>query len=58
MLADFGEASCSILLTSLAKESGGRKLTYIMIMAIHDLPVVYDHCTVKQTYENVLNTHY
>jgi len=36
-------------------QSGGRKLTYILMVAIHNLHVEsYDHCTVKLAYENVL----
>jgi hypothetical protein len=35
-------------------QSGGRKLTYIMMVAIRNLLVEYGHCTVRQTYENVL----
>jgi hypothetical protein len=37
-------------------QSGGRKLTYSMIVAIRNLHIeVYGHCAVKQEYENVLN---
>jgi len=36
-------------------QSGGRKLTYIMMVAIHNLCVEYGYHTVKQTYGNVLN---
>jgi len=56
-MADFGESSCSLLLALLATlvmPSGVRKLTYIMMVELHNLPVEYDHCTVKQAYENVL----
>jgi hypothetical protein len=35
--------------------SGGRKLTYIMMVPVHNFHVEYGHCTVKQMYENVLN---
>jgi hypothetical protein len=31
------------------------KLTYIMMVPIHNLHGEYGHCTVKQTYKNVLN---
>jgi len=56
MMADFGEASCSLLLavlSTLVMPSGVRKLTYIMMVELHNLPVEYGHCTVKQAYENV-----
>jgi hypothetical protein len=36
-------------------QSGGKWLTYIMMVAICNLHVEYDHCTVKKTYEIVLN---
>ena len=37
-------------------QSGGTKLTYILMVAIRNLHVeLYGHFTVKQTYENVLN---
>jgi hypothetical protein len=36
--------------------SGGTKLTYIMMVAIRNLPVEYGHYTVKQIHENVLNS--
>ena len=36
-------------------QSGGRKLTYIMMVAVHNLHVEYVHCTIKQTYKNVVN---
>jgi hypothetical protein len=37
-------------------QSGGTKLTYILMVAICNLHVeLYSHFTVKQTYENVLN---
>ena len=39
----------------MVTESGERKLTYIMMVAICNLHVEYGHFTVKQTYENVLN---
>jgi len=35
-------------------QSGGRKLTYIMMVAISNLRLEYGNCTVRQTYENVL----
>jgi hypothetical protein len=53
--ANCGEALCSLLLALLAMKSGGRKLTYIMMVAICNLCVEYDHCTVKQLYEWVFN---
>jgi hypothetical protein len=43
VLADFGKALWSVLLalltTTLVIECGGRKLTYIMMVAIHNLHV-------------------
>jgi len=55
MLADLGETSYSLLLaipiTSLETQSCGRKLTYIMMVAICNLPIEYDHCTLKQMYK-------
>jgi hypothetical protein len=43
MLADFGEAACSLLLavmaTYLVMPSGGTKLTYIMMVVICNLHV-------------------
>jgi hypothetical protein len=36
-------------------QSGGKRLTYIMMVAICNLHVEYGHCTVKQMYKNVLN---
>ena len=60
MLANIGEALCSLLLTILAtyslKQFGGRKLTDIMMVAVHHLHVEYGHCTVKQMYESGLNS--
>jgi hypothetical protein len=56
-MADF-EASCSLLLSVLAAlvmQSGARKLTFIMMVAFHNLLVECGHCTVKQAYENILN---
>jgi hypothetical protein len=58
VMADFGEASCSLLLSVLATlvmQSGSRKLTFIMMMAFHNLHVEYCR-TVKQVYGNVLNS--
>jgi hypothetical protein len=40
---------------TLVLQSGGRKLTYIMTAAIHNLCVEYGHTTLKQTYGSVLN---
>jgi hypothetical protein len=59
VMADFGEASCSLLLSVLATlvtQSGSRKLTFIMMVAFNNLLVEYGHCTVKQVYKNVLNS--
>jgi len=40
----------------LITQSGGRKLTYIVMVATCNLHVEwYGHCTVQQTYKNVLN---
>jgi hypothetical protein len=58
MLAGFGEALCSLLLMILATsvmQSGGRELTYIMMVAMCNLHVEYGHCTVNQMYKSVLN---
>jgi hypothetical protein len=35
--------------------SDGRKLAYIMMVAICNLHVEYGHCTLNQMYENILN---
>jgi hypothetical protein len=43
MLAEFGEALCSLLLAILATYFGGRKLIYIMVVAIHNLRVEHGH---------------
>ena len=57
MLADFDEASCSLLLALLTTHSGNtiwwKKATYLTTVAIRNLRVKYGHCTVKQTYEDV-----
>jgi hypothetical protein len=59
MLVDFSKATCVLLLailaTTLVTQSGGRKLTYIMMAAILNLHVEYGHPNAKQTYGNVLN---
>jgi hypothetical protein len=51
MLTDLGEASYPLFLvipvTSLEMKSRGRKLTYIMMVAICNLPVEYGHCTLN-----------
>ena len=44
-----------MLLAVLAVQSGGRKLTNIMMGAICNLRVAYGHWTVKQLYERVFN---
>ena len=57
MMADIGEASCSLslaVLATLVMQSGARKLTYIMMVELRNLHLEYGHCTVKHTYENVL----
>jgi hypothetical protein len=36
-------------------QSGERKLTYIMMVPVRNFHVEYGHCTVMETYENVLN---
>jgi hypothetical protein len=43
MLAEYGEALCSLLLAILAIYFGGRKLTYIIMVALHNLRVEYGH---------------
>jgi len=68
MLVWAGEFSCWLILVrpyvlccwlfwplSLVMQSGGRKLTYIMMVMIHNLHVEYGHCTAQQTYKNILN---
>ena len=39
----------------MVTQSGERKLTYIMMVAICNLRVECSHFTLKQTYKNVLN---
>jgi hypothetical protein len=39
----------------MVMQSGGRKLTYIVMVPVRNFHVECGHCTVKQTYENVLN---
>jgi len=56
MLAEFGEALCSLPLAILATYFGGRKLTYIKMVAIHNLHVEYGHYTVKHTYEKAFQS--
>lgn len=59
MLADFGKAPCSllaILATCSAKCVWWKKVDPIINVAIRILQVEYGHCTLKQTYENVLNS--
>jgi hypothetical protein len=46
---------CLSVPLALVTQSGGRKLNYIMVMAIRNLPVEYGHWTVKQTCDSVLN---
>jgi len=58
ILADFGEAACSLMLTILATYCGNAiwwKLSYIMMVALCNLHVEDGHCIVKQMYKNVLN---
>ena len=59
MLADFVEPHVLCCWLSwpltLVTQSGGRKVTFIMMVAIRNLPVEYGHCAATQTYENVLN---
>jgi len=59
MLVDCGNAGCVLLLailaTNLVTQSGGRKLIYIMMVAIRNLRVEYGHPNAKKTYDNVLN---
>jgi len=40
---------------TLVRQSGRIELTHIMMVAICNLHVEYDHCTEKQMYENILN---
>jgi hypothetical protein len=40
---------------AMVMQSGGRKLTYIVMVPVCNFHVECGHCTVKQTYENVLN---
>ena len=57
MLVDFIKAACVLLLailaTTLVTQSGGKKLTYIMMVAIRNLRAEYGHPNAKQTYDNV-----
>jgi len=59
-LADFGEASCSLLLAVLATYSGNtvwwKKADLHMKVVVHYLCVEYGSCTVKQTNDNFLNS--
>ena len=59
MLADFVEPHvlCCWLSwpVTLVMQSGGRKVNYIMMVALCNLHVEYGHCTVKQRCENALN---
>jgi hypothetical protein len=59
MLADFGKATCSSLLAILVTCSDNsvwwKKADLIIMVAIPNFLVEYGHCTLKQTYENVLN---
>jgi hypothetical protein len=47
---------CSLLaiLVTYSGHSGGRKLTYTMMVAISNLLVQYDHCPGQETYEKNL----
>jgi hypothetical protein len=38
---------------TLVTQSGGRKLTYIMVVARRNLHIENGHCAAKQLYENV-----
>jgi len=38
----------------LVTQSGGRKLTYIMVVARHNLHIENGRCTAEKLYENVL----
>jgi ribosomal protein S27E len=59
MLVDYGKAACvlslAILATTLVTPSGGRRLIYIMMVAIRNLRVGYGHPNAKQTCDNVMN---
>jgi len=39
---------------TLVPQSGGRKLTYILVVARCNLHIENGHCTAKQLYENVV----
>ena len=41
---------------TVVRHSGERKLTYIIMVPVHNFLVEYGHCNVKKTYENVLNS--
>jgi hypothetical protein len=45
---------CFWLSWPLVTQSGGRKLTYIMVVARRNLHIENGHCTAKQLYGNVL----
>ena len=54
----FGEGLCAMSWAlNLVTKYGAIKGTYIMMVAIHNVCVCveYCRCTVKQTYENMLN---
>jgi hypothetical protein len=36
-------------------QSDGKKLSYVMMVAIHNLRLERDHCTLKKMYESVLS---
>jgi hypothetical protein len=55
-LADFGEASCSLLLAVLATFSGNAVWWKKADLHVHYVRVEYGHCTVKQTNDNFLNS--
>jgi hypothetical protein len=60
ILADFGEASCSLLLAVLATYCGNaawwKKADLHLKVVIHNLYAEYGHFTVNQTNDNVLNS--
>jgi len=54
VFTNFGATACSLLLATLSlnllMQSGGTNMTYIMMVAIHNLVIeMYVYCTVKQT---------
>jgi len=40
---------------NVVMQSGGRRLTYVMVVAVCNLCIEYGHCIVRQIYKNVLS---